>query len=98
MPRLARHVDVHASDRLSPSGGDAIEAHVIFERTGAYRVIIIRRSKPDEYTGSPIDPAGISHEARRYVDVAAGERTVERKRQAIFIWVGGYLRQSSSSV
>src|SRR6476659_7954662 len=46
------------SDQLSSSGGNAIEVHVVFERAGAYRVMIIGRSKPDEYTGNPVDLAG----------------------------------------
>src|SRR3954453_2576277 len=64
VPCLPRHIDLHASDQLSSSGGDAIEVHVIFERVGAYRVIIIRRSKPDDYAGGLFDLAGIGHEAR----------------------------------
>ena len=56
-------IDLHRSDRLSPSGDDAIKFHVIFERACACGVIIIGRSKPHQNAGGLIDLAGNGHEA-----------------------------------
>src|SRR5882672_10464318 len=75
---------------------DAIKLHVIFERAGAYGVVIITRSKPDEYAGGLIDLAGNGHEARRHVDVVSGEGPINGKRQAIFSRFSIDLRQSST--
>src|ERR1700730_14027158 len=89
MPRLARDVDVHASDQLSPSGGDAVQGDAVLERVGAYGVVVVRRSEPAEQAGRLVGLAGNGPKARRHVDVASGEGTVNGERQAIIIWLGG---------
>src|SRR3979409_2138311 len=49
VPGFPRHIDLHASDQLAPSGGDAVQGDVVLERVGACRVVIVRRPEPDEY-------------------------------------------------
>src|ERR1700730_3920940 len=96
MPRLARDVDVHASDQLSPSGGDAVQGDAVLERVGAYGVVVVRRSEPAEQAGRLVGLAGNGPKARRHVDVSSGEGTVNGERQAIIIWLGAGPRQSST--
>jgi hypothetical protein len=98
MPRLARHVDVHASDHLSPSGGDAIQGDAILKRVGAYGVMVVGRSVPDEQAGRLVSLAGDGQEARRHVDVASREGTVEGKRQTVIVELRADPRQSSTGV
>jgi hypothetical protein len=73
MPRLARHVDVHASDHLSPSGGDAVQGDAVLERVGAYGVVVLGRPEPDEQADRLVGLAGDGQEARGHEDVTSGE-------------------------
>jgi hypothetical protein len=98
MPRLARHVDVHASDHLSPSAGDAVQGDAVLERVGAYGVVVVGRSETDEQSGRLVDPPGNDLEAGRHVDVASREGTIEGERQAVIVGLGAGPRQSSTGV
>src|SRR3977135_889947 len=98
MPRLARDIDVHTSNHLSPSGGYAVQGDAVLERVGAYGVVVVRRSEPDEQAGRLVGLAGNGQKACRHVDVASGEGPVKGERQAIIIWLGPGPRQSSTGV
>lgn len=76
VPRLAQHLDIHASDHLSPSAGDAVQGNAVLDCVSAKGVVFFGRSAPNDQFGGLVVLA-VGEEAGRDVDVTSGEGPVK---------------------
>jgi hypothetical protein len=56
MPHTGGHLDVGAGKLLAPALHDPVKPHIVFERIGAYEVVVVRRREARSYAAGSISP------------------------------------------